>query len=165
MVKINCKYNDGQAWCRCSKVKRKLWGIGARMCVEFENTGLRSVKCQFKEEFPKPASPPPPPPQRIRDIDSVEINGTQKSQHSCSDQPSVADKVALIFEALNNKTSRLECRIRTLEETLSFYADARSYEQRQCGVELSSAVELDDGVLARNTLNQENTNESQKSEV
>ncbi len=61
-VRINCKYNDGMAWCKCSKVKRKLWGMGARMCVEFENTGGHTVKCQFKEEFPKP---PPPPPKRI----------------------------------------------------------------------------------------------------
>ncbi len=164
MVKINCKYNDGQAWCKCSKVKRKLWGIGARMCVEFENTGFRSVKCKFKEEFPKPVAPPPPP-QRIRDIDSVEIINTQKSRHPYSDRPSVADNAALIFEALNNKTSRLEYRIRMLENTLSFYAAFESYEQRPRGVGLLSAIEDDNGVLARNTLNQENTNESQKSEV
>ena len=55
-VKINCKHNDGGAWCKCQHVKRSLFGLGARMCLVFNNK-----LCKFQEEFPKPKAPPPPP--------------------------------------------------------------------------------------------------------
>jgi hypothetical protein len=29
-IKINCKYNDNGAWCTNKKIKRPLFGLGAR---------------------------------------------------------------------------------------------------------------------------------------
>lgn len=34
-VNINCIYNDRGAWCKNKKVKRCLFGIGARECIEY----------------------------------------------------------------------------------------------------------------------------------
>lgn len=35
MRNINCKWNDRGAWCENENVKRSLFGIGARCCVEY----------------------------------------------------------------------------------------------------------------------------------
>ena len=36
-IKINCKMNDNSAWCKDKRIKRSLFGLGARCCLEFEN--------------------------------------------------------------------------------------------------------------------------------
>ena len=59
---INCKWNDQGAWCKNKKVKRSLFGIGARCCVEYDRTEI----CSFKESMVKPPSPPPPPTLKKR---------------------------------------------------------------------------------------------------
>jgi len=62
MIRINCKYNDSGAWCKHKKVKRSLFGIGARCCTlypySFDST------CKFQEEFPRPKIVPPCPPRK-----------------------------------------------------------------------------------------------------
>ena len=59
MKNINCKWNDQGAWCKNKNIKRNLFGIGARCCIEHGENAM----CSFKDFRPKPRhSPPPPPP-------------------------------------------------------------------------------------------------------
>ena len=54
--KINCKHNNKGAWCTCKKVKRSFYGLGSRICSEYND-----VKCEFKEAVsPRPNIPPAP---------------------------------------------------------------------------------------------------------
>jgi hypothetical protein len=143
---INCKFNDRGTWCKCRRVKRSLWGIGARLCVEFDSQA--SGTCIYREAYHKPSYPaaPPPPPSR--------------------ESLSVADKVELAFDAHNNINARLENRIVELEDALQFYADEHTYTKRG---EISrftyhSPIAYDSGHRARQTLKGE-PNESKESEV
>ena len=56
MKSVNCRWNDQGAWCRNKKVKRSMFGIGARCCIEYNG----NKACKFKELFPKPKDPPSP---------------------------------------------------------------------------------------------------------
>lgn len=56
--KINCKYNDSGAWCTNKNIKRSLFGIGARCCVEFSG---EQFQCDLKEIRTLKAKPPPIP--------------------------------------------------------------------------------------------------------
>ena len=56
-IKINCKHNDKGAWCTNKKVKRSLFGVGARCCSEHNNK-----KCELKELKTKRQAPAPPRP-------------------------------------------------------------------------------------------------------
>ena len=53
--KINCQHNDRGAWCTNKKVRRSLWGIGARCCTEYYTF---CNKCEHKKEYPRPVLPP-----------------------------------------------------------------------------------------------------------
>lgn len=57
---VNCRWNDRGAWCTNKKVKRSLFGIGARCCIEHDN----NKTCQFKDPWQRPTGPPPPPSPR-----------------------------------------------------------------------------------------------------
>ena len=46
VVKINCTYNDQGAWCTDKRVKRSLWGFGARCCIEY----CDNKTCDYKEK-------------------------------------------------------------------------------------------------------------------
>lgn len=61
--KINCKANNQGCWRKDRRVKRSLWGIGARMCLVFEGRA-----CPFQEKYRRPAMCPPSrqPHQRAR---------------------------------------------------------------------------------------------------
>ena len=64
MINVNCIYNDQVAWCTNEKIKRSLFGLGARCCKEFNGESCDLV-CKNK----KPKSPPPPPiPPKYREI-------------------------------------------------------------------------------------------------
>ena len=52
--KVNCKYNDKGAWCTNKNIKRSLFGIGARCCVEFSDK-----QCKLKEIKMLKGKPPP----------------------------------------------------------------------------------------------------------
>jgi len=60
-IEVNCIYNDEGCWCKNRAIKRSLWGLGARMCID---AGRLRATCEIREEYPKPASPPPPPPRK-----------------------------------------------------------------------------------------------------
>jgi len=34
MIRINCIYNDQGFWCTNKQIKRSLFGLGSRMCIE-----------------------------------------------------------------------------------------------------------------------------------
>lgn len=53
ILKINCKHNNKGAWCTNKNIKRSLFGLGARCCIE-HNDGV----CELKEKFKKGAPPP-----------------------------------------------------------------------------------------------------------
>jgi len=53
-LKINCKWNVDGTWCKNKKVKRSLFGFGARVCSEYNNK-----PCWEKEQRKNPFSPPP----------------------------------------------------------------------------------------------------------
>jgi len=42
--KINCKYNSEVLWCTNKNIKRSLFGLGAKCCIEFEGE-----ECRLKE--------------------------------------------------------------------------------------------------------------------
>lgn len=54
--KINCIYNENNAFCTHKNVKRSLCGLGARVCLEHNDK-----PCKFKVSLHKSAAPPPPP--------------------------------------------------------------------------------------------------------
>lgn len=54
--KVNCKYNEKGAWCNNKNIKRSLFGLGARCCIEFHD-GV----CPVKEKTTRKAPPPPSP--------------------------------------------------------------------------------------------------------
>jgi hypothetical protein len=60
--KINCKSFKNGGYCTNKKIKRSLFGIGARCCVEYYDEKL----CIIKEEHPRPIPPPPPPKKKLR---------------------------------------------------------------------------------------------------
>ncbi len=62
MININCKQNDQGAWCKDKRIKRSLFGFGARCCVIFSNW---AGDCEYQDKVPKPIAPPPSP-QRSR---------------------------------------------------------------------------------------------------
>lgn len=67
MIRINCQHNDRGAWCKHKKIKRSLFGIGARCCIEFS---YPKEKCKYHKPFVRPAPPfpqqPKPPLLRVR---------------------------------------------------------------------------------------------------
>lgn len=61
-IKINCIYNDQGAWCTNKKIKRSLFGLGARCCVLFPYS---DGKCDLQKKYKRsPIVPPPQPPKR-----------------------------------------------------------------------------------------------------
>jgi hypothetical protein len=56
-IKINCEYNDQVAWCKHEKVKRSLWGFGARCCTIHPNLFSR---CDYQVKHKRPGAPPSP---------------------------------------------------------------------------------------------------------
>ena len=60
MIKINCIWNNQGAWCKNREIKRSLFGLGARCCVEYDG----NKTCQLKELRPKPIKPSPHPFKR-----------------------------------------------------------------------------------------------------
>ncbi len=53
--KINCKYNDRGAWCTNKKIKRSLFGLGTRLCSEYNFDKI----CKLKEPILKGKPPTP----------------------------------------------------------------------------------------------------------
>lgn len=51
-VNVNCKKNVDGPWCKDERVKRSLFGFGARCCPVF-NGG----RCAYQEEYPVPSPP------------------------------------------------------------------------------------------------------------
>ena len=47
---INCSHNDRGPWCKNIRVKRSLWGLGARMCSVFQGK-----PCPFQQKLVKPS--------------------------------------------------------------------------------------------------------------
>lgn len=45
VVKVHCKHNDRGSWCTNKKIKRSLWGFGARLCVDYGP----EQKCPYRE--------------------------------------------------------------------------------------------------------------------
>jgi hypothetical protein len=55
MQRVNCVSNEQGAWCRDARIKRSLFGIGARCCLVFEGK-----PCEYQQEHLRPAAPPFP---------------------------------------------------------------------------------------------------------
>jgi len=72
-VNVFCKYNDQGAWCKNKNIKRSLFGIGVRCCVNFPYPSNKG--CQFQID---PSGPPP--------ILYPEVNGNRegKTQGGCA---------------------------------------------------------------------------------
>jgi hypothetical protein len=69
VVNINCIYIDRIAWCKNKNVKRSLWGIGARYCMDYPSNFLNKNGCEFRVEHKRSSgiTPPPPPKRKIRE--------------------------------------------------------------------------------------------------
>lgn len=57
-IKVDCKSNDGGAWCKDGRVKRSLLGFGARCCMEY---GKSVFSCKFRDPRSRPVMAPPAP--------------------------------------------------------------------------------------------------------
>jgi len=57
----NCIYYETMgARCTNKKIKRGLFGIGPRLCIEDpQRIIMIKEKCQYKEKYPRPSTPPP----------------------------------------------------------------------------------------------------------
>lgn len=51
-ININCKQNDRREWCKDKRIKKSLWGLGARVCRIVEGG-----TCEFQDPYPQ--SDPP----------------------------------------------------------------------------------------------------------
>lgn len=58
-INVNCKQNEGHAWCKDKRVKRSLFGIGARVCCVSNGD-----KCPYQDPYPRPNISPPPSPYK-----------------------------------------------------------------------------------------------------
>jgi len=55
-IKINCVFNDRGAWCLHRAIKRSLFGLGARCCVNYPYlTGCKHQKPHLRPKCPPPA--------------------------------------------------------------------------------------------------------------
>lgn len=50
-ININCIHNDQGAWCKNKLVKKSLFGLGARVCVEYP---YHCGECSLQEIHPRP---------------------------------------------------------------------------------------------------------------
>lgn len=50
MHKVNCQHIDRVYFCKHKKVKRRLFGLLARTCIEYRSNKI----CEFKTPWPKP---------------------------------------------------------------------------------------------------------------
>jgi hypothetical protein len=55
---INCKYNNKGTWCTNKQIKKSLYGLGSRLCIEYPYD--HGETCNIKEPHKKPTHPPPP---------------------------------------------------------------------------------------------------------
>ena len=53
MININCQSSTNNLYCKNKKVKRSLFGIGARVCSIVDGKN-----CPYQEEYPMPVAPP-----------------------------------------------------------------------------------------------------------
>lgn len=51
--KIDCKKSIDGVWCSDKRIKRSLFGFGARCCVMVDGES-----CKYQETTPRPSSPP-----------------------------------------------------------------------------------------------------------
>lgn len=51
-IKINCIKNDSGVLCKDKRIKRSLFGIGARVCKVAENQ-----ECEYQDKYPRPEPP------------------------------------------------------------------------------------------------------------
>ncbi len=65
-MQIDCQWNDQSAWCTNKKVKRSLFGLGARCCIMFDSDKV----CSFYKATPSPIAPSPcPHPNKKKELD------------------------------------------------------------------------------------------------
>ena len=52
LTRINCIYNDDGGWCKNKKIRRSLFGIGARCCAIYPYDGGK--ECKYQESYKPP---------------------------------------------------------------------------------------------------------------
>lgn len=55
---LNCIFNDNVFWCKNKNIKRSLFGLGARCCIEHNSKEI--IVCPFKIKHLKPNILPAP---------------------------------------------------------------------------------------------------------
>ena len=65
MININCKSYERGGWCKDKRIKRSLFGIGARCCVLLDDHF--SSKCPHQKKYPRPPAPPAPMASRQKE--------------------------------------------------------------------------------------------------
>lgn len=56
MKNANCIFNDRGAWCKNEKVKRRLFGLGARVCAVFNGMSAPARISSTKIPSPSPVA-------------------------------------------------------------------------------------------------------------
>jgi hypothetical protein len=65
---INCIYDDSGSWCKNENVPKSLFGIGARLCKEFDSCS----DCEFKVKHNRPSPPTAPPKPTCHKVSGYE---------------------------------------------------------------------------------------------
>ena len=50
-INVNCIYTDKGAWCKNKKIKRSLFGFGARCCINYP---YDNKECPYRIKYEKP---------------------------------------------------------------------------------------------------------------
>ncbi len=52
-VNVNCQYNNDRYRCKNERVRRSLFGLGPRICIDYP----REQGCQYRIEYQRPDPP------------------------------------------------------------------------------------------------------------
>lgn len=68
-IRINCVYNDNGAWCKNKNVKRSLFGLGSRCCINYPYENKKH--CKFKKTYEKTPIKLPPCPLKKEKYEKI----------------------------------------------------------------------------------------------
>lgn len=95
MIKVYCTKWSKNGRCSDVRIKRSLFGIGARLCVLDNVNSIFGGSCEYREDVPKPKAPPPPPKPPAKRIirDNVRV-------HACCAEGTAVDALEKANKAL-----------------------------------------------------------------
>ena len=95
MIRVNCQWNDQGTFCTNKEIKRSLFGLGSRYCIEHDVLNRR--QCRLRKPRPKPIAPPSPPKPKINPVKPpIDKGSTIYSNYDIISDPLVKDLVSKV---------------------------------------------------------------------